>query len=342
MLTSEALHADENALRQIKEGMEPCDYLIAVGSGTIHDAVRYTAHEMHVPFVSVPTAASVDGFVSTVAAMTLGGFKVTTPAVAPVLVVADIDIIKNAPYALTAAGVGDMLGKYTSLCDWKISSLLTNEYYCPEIVRITGQAVKKVEASCKNLKSGDKEAYSDLIYGLLLSGLAMQMAGNSRPASGAEHHMSHFLELGILGAPPDALHGEKVGVATGIVLEEYKKYAKMRDIRGKLCEYTSISKEFAKRNFGDLCDSILKENKNDPLLAVSLPDFEEKWPEIRNWINRLPDAEYISGLLFGIGAKSSFSDLLLPEDFLHKTKELSPFVRNRLTFMRIKKLFRGS
>ena len=85
------------------------------------------------------------------------------------------------------------------------------------------KALKAVKGSLRAIESGEEEACEKLMYGLILSGLAMQMAGNSRPASGAEHHMSHFWEMEVINGPLDALHGEKVSVGTMLVLEEYKK-----------------------------------------------------------------------------------------------------------------------
>ena len=104
-----------------------------------------------------------------------------------------------------------MIGKYVSLTDWKLGSLLTGEFYCETIADMTRQATGKVLDSAEGILSGDGEAYENLMSGLLMSGLAMQMMGNSRPASGAEHHISHFIEMNPPAAENscDALHGER-------------------------------------------------------------------------------------------------------------------------------------
>ena len=172
--------------------------LIAFGSGTIHDLTRYTAFKLNIPFLSVPTAASVDGFASTVAAMTFKGFKVTIPAKAPLAIFADTAIISRAPRYLTAAGVGDLLAKFTALVDWKISHLLTGEYLCDKIVTITEEALQTLLNVIDDLALQKEEAFEPLMYGLILSGLGMQMIGNSRPASGAEHHLSHLWEMHVI------------------------------------------------------------------------------------------------------------------------------------------------
>jgi glycerol dehydrogenase-like iron-containing ADH family enzyme len=218
ILPTENLHANEHGVALLLERLpEEAEVLIAVGSGTVHDITRYCAYTRKIPFVSCPTAASVDGFCSSVAAMTWNGCKKTLTAVAPKIVLADTDIIKNAPIRLARSGFGDMVGKYIALCDWKIGHILTGEFYCERIADMMLAATKEVLSSVAGIVSGDAEGYEKLTYGLLLSGLAMQMMGNSRPASGAEHHISHLIEM---SPPPldvhsDALHGEKLFTCCG-------------------------------------------------------------------------------------------------------------------------------
>lgn len=155
VLPAEGLHADEKATEAVLSQAPDADYYIAVGSGTIHDITRYVAHKRGVDFVSVPTAASVDGFTSTVAAMTLGGMKVTLPARAPVIVVADLDIIADAPYRLTCAGFGDILGKYTALADWEIAHLVTGEHICRKVVELQAQNIREVVSLRGGLRDGN-------------------------------------------------------------------------------------------------------------------------------------------------------------------------------------------
>ena len=122
VLNSEGLHANEISTAEVLAKLEDdVQVLIAVGSGTIHDITRFCAHKRGIRFVSCPTAATVDGFCSTVAAMTWYGYKKTMAAVAPEIVVADVEIIANAPMELVRSGVGDIMAKYTALTDWRIA-----------------------------------------------------------------------------------------------------------------------------------------------------------------------------------------------------------------------------
>lgn len=339
VLNSQKLHANEHGVEALLSQMSSMDYLIAVGSGTIHDIVRYCAAQKGLPFVSVPTAASVDGFVSTVAAMTLGGLKVTVSGVAPTAVIADLDIIAKAPMRLMLSGVGDMIGKYISLADWKISSILTGEYYCNRVAELEYKALSKVLSSFELLKKQDMDAAGELTYGLILSGLAMQMIGNSRPASGAEHHLSHLWEMAVINEEPEALHGEKVGVGTLEALKKYHSYESLSDISSRINLYGGLTEEYAKENFGQRYKEILRENQKDCLLEVGKEQLFQKWGEIKEILLKLPKYEEIYAKLERLGAKRTMEDIGLAGSLLPKSIELSPYVRNRLTFMRLIKLF---
>ena len=173
VLDAEGLQADRHAIKIVENNMEEdIDLILAVGAGTIHDISRYIAHNYKVPFISVPTAASGDGFVTTVAAMTLDGVKKTVPSVAPICVYADTDIFSKAPKRLTAAGISDLMAKYICLADWKIANLVTGEYFCRETVKLEEKALKTVKSSIQDITEGEEDECEQLMYALILSGLA--------------------------------------------------------------------------------------------------------------------------------------------------------------------------
>lgn len=344
ILDPRGLHANEKATGEVLAQLRPdIEVLIAVGSGTIHDTTRYCATQRKIPFVACPTAASVDGFCSTVCAMTWGGFKKTLIGEAPVLVLADIDVIKEAPPALALSGVGDILGKYTALADWKIAHALTGEHLCPMIEQLTREAVVAVHGCCRELGGKDPQSFERLTYGLLLSGLAMQLMGNSRPASGAEHHISHLIEMEPepLGLRSPGLHGEKVGVGTAIVSGVYHGLAEVEDIRPLLKEYPPITGELIREVFGErLYDSIAGENREDCMAGVTPERVAECWGEIRKIIREVPTAEELRGLYREIGAKATLEDLEVPAEKLPELLAYSPLVRNRLTLMRLRRMLK--
>ncbi len=338
ILPSENLHANEKGVALLLERLpECCDYMIAIGSGTVHDITRYCAYERKIPFVSCPTAASVDGFCSSVAAMTWRGCKKTFTAVSPRLVIADIDVISKAPAYLTRSGVGDMIGKFISLFEWRLGKLLCGEYFCEKIYEMTLDATKAVLSCADGLKEESSDAYEKLIYGLLISGLAMQLLGNSRCASGAEHHISHLIEMQPepLGIKSDALHGEKVGVGTLIAAEEYHRIAES-DVLFK--DYPKIEDFYVEGAFGKrLSASIIEENKNDAAEKVSSELLEAKFPEIQALLEEIPTGEELLRTYKKLGLKERLSDIGVPNEKLDLILEYSPLVRNRLTLMRLRR-----
>ncbi|WP_245808890.1 sn-glycerol-1-phosphate dehydrogenase [Shouchella patagoniensis] len=217
--------ADEASLVDVLLKIEADTQLIvAVGSGTIHDIVRFVSGKTSKPFVSIPTAPSVDGFTSLGAPIVLRGEKKTYQLVAPIALFADTSVLKRAPSALIAAGFGDMVGKYTSLLDWRIGSIVKGEPYSPLVAKLTEEALFSCVHAVDKIGSKTEEGVSVLMEGLLLSGLAMALFGYSHSASGAEHHLSHYWEMKALEkGEKQLLHGAKVGLSTLLINRLYKE-----------------------------------------------------------------------------------------------------------------------
>ena len=344
VLDPTGLHANEISTAEVLAKLEgDVEVIVAVGSGTIHDIARFCAHERGIRFVSCPTGASVDGFCSTVAAMTWYGFKKTLPAVAPEIVLADTEIIKNAPMELVRSGVGDIMAKYTALADWKMAHVLTNELLCEKIYSIMQDAADTVMQSVPGIARSEESAYADVTYALIMSGIAMQMMGNSRPASGAEHHISHMIEMEPEAFPVKfpAMHGEKTGVGSLIAVREYKRLAKIEDITPYITDYAPIPEEHFRKFFGErLADSLIKENENDCLAKVSRENLSASWGELRHIIDELPTEEYLYGLLEMLDAKRDLASIGVEESELPVLLKNSPLVRNRLTLMRTRRMMK--
>ena len=156
----------------------------------------------------------------------LDGFKTTLPAVYPAAIVADVDILKDAPMPMLTAGFGDIIGKFTSLADWRLSHQLNGEYYCPEVAGVIEAAVETCAANAQALAQREPQAIQAVTEALILSGLAMGMVGVSRPASGAEHQMAHYWEMDALRRGEEhPLHGNAVGVGTVLAASLYEMAA---------------------------------------------------------------------------------------------------------------------
>lgn len=222
--TEAPLVPDERVLGSALAAMEPGDDLIvAVGSGSLNDTARLLSARTGIPYVIVATAPSMDGYASTVSPLILGGQKITKEAVYPAAILADTAVMKEAPMPMLTAGFGDIVGKYTALADWRLSRALQGEYYCEQSVALMERAVERCAENASGLRSRDAQAVQYVTEALVLAGVAMGLVGNSRPASGAEHHFSHYWEVDALcKGESHPLHGNSVGVAAVISASLYE------------------------------------------------------------------------------------------------------------------------
>lgn len=215
---------DENAVARVEQALGSADKMIGIGSGVIQDLCKFVSHERGIPYYVVATAPSMDGYASTGAAMIMGGMKITYPCHVPAAVLADPSVLKNAPMEMIKAGYGDILGKYSALNDWRLSQAVNGEYFCQEIYDMTFEMVHKTLALADKLLERDEESVKTLMEALIVVGIAMSYAGSSRPASGSEHHLSHFFEItGIVRGEKYFPHGIDVAYSTIITAELREK-----------------------------------------------------------------------------------------------------------------------
>jgi len=197
---------------------------VAVGSGTINDVVKMAAEEAGLPYVCCATAPSMNGYPSSISAIFRGGVKRTLPAHPPVAILADTAVLRAAPPKLVASGFADLLSKPLCNSDWWLAHRMFGEPYCTVPVSIMADAVERLACNGEAVRHGDAGAIDLLSAGLILSGFAMAAAGHSRPASGAEHLVSHYWDMiGHRDGTPLDLHGRQVGVGCLLVLEVWHR-----------------------------------------------------------------------------------------------------------------------
>ncbi len=214
---SSALIPDEAALAEIEARLGGIDHIVGIGSGVINDLCKQVAHTHCLRYTVVATAPSMDGYASAGAALTLGGMKVTLSATPPEAIIGDTEVLAAAPMDMIRAGYGDIIGKYSCLNDWKLAAFVRGEYICPAVWQWVRDTADRVRALAADIANRDPDAIEALMRALVDVGLAMAYVGNSRPASGSEHHIAHYLEItGILHGRPALAHG--VDVACGAVM----------------------------------------------------------------------------------------------------------------------------
>lgn len=296
-------HIDLAAVEKVAAYLKEQDAIaIAVGAGSINDICKVASFRLGRRYLCVATAASVDGYASTGAPMTLDGFKKTVPCSAPLGIVADLAVLQRAPYELTAAGYADLVAKVPAGADWLIADILGAG--SEPILDVPWAMVQGPLEGWINhpyeLKNGEGSALSDLFEGLTLSGFAMQAAGSSRPASGCEHMFSHLWEMSGVkrqdGTEPS--HGFKVAIgslasiaameslfsedfASSDIAEAVKRYPSWSEREGM------IRKLFGDGIFGDkiVAESKAKYLEDDALLA-RLEKIAASWEDMKAKVER--------------------------------------------------------
>ena len=229
---------DEKTLGRIVQEQDlDTSLMVAVGSGVINDSVKFVTSRSGLPYIIVATAPSMDGYVADGAPIFSQGYKYSPVAHLTYGLVGDTDILKTAPQDLIQAGYGDVVGKITAIADWDLAVKANNDYRCDTCVTLVNRALDKCFAKAEGLKDRDPESLGALLEALTLTGVAMALVNISRPASGAEHMLSHFWEMDYIarGLNPNH-HGIQVGVATPIIARFFEELADiLPEGTGALC-----------------------------------------------------------------------------------------------------------
>lgn len=203
---------------------QPCDLLVAVGSGVINDLCKWIAADSGTPYVVIATAASMNGYASENIAPAIQGVKRVISGTVPKVILAVPSIIESAPDKLTGAGLGDVVAKPVSMTDWRINHLLFEEYYCPVCAGLIADLEPMYMEHPEGIRTRDPATIKALFDALVFSGVSMTMAATSFPASGGEHLISHVLDMTAMrdGHPHD-YHGRQVGLGSVFALALYER-----------------------------------------------------------------------------------------------------------------------
>lgn len=230
------------------------DHILAVGSGTVNDSCRIASYRLGIPYSIVGTAPSMDGYASAGSPYLHDGTKSTIQCTTPKFIIADLDVMKNAPYDMMLAGIGDMFGKYTGILDWELARDYSGEYFCDKIAGDVIDATNKCLENGYKLAERDPECVKNVMEGFLVTGLGMAFTGNSRPASGSEHIIAHAWELfDIKNGNNPHLHGLEVCEATRLVAIMYKMLLEetddlhLKELISKYIPYFDAVEEYCRK-----------------------------------------------------------------------------------------------
>ncbi len=336
----ENLGFDESTLGEIVINLPAdCDLMIGVGTGSITDMTRYSSFKLRLPCFTVATGAPMDGFAASIGILNVKGLKATLPAHSTQVIIGDTDILKGAPPRMTVAGFGDLIGKISCLNDWELARIINAEHYCAPIVALVRSCLDKVLSQTEKLENREPEALGLVMEGLVCSGAAISLYGNSRPASGAEHHLSHYWEtIGEQRGTPFAMHGEQVAVGTGLVLslaeallEEEVDFGAAREAARRY-DPAAWAREM-ERAYGPAAPEVLRmeaeadKNGTEGRLR-RIDSMEKNWAAVRAQLKTLPSATWLRELLRRLGCPALPGDIgidrTLLKDSLMVCKEIRP------------------
>ncbi|MBR2323068.1 MAG: iron-containing alcohol dehydrogenase [Clostridia bacterium] len=297
---------DEIAILAVEKHLISVDFILGIGSGVIQDLCKYVSHTSKIPYGVVATAPSMDGYCSDGSAMITGGMKVTYKAGLPRFIVAEPEVLSNAPFEMIQAGYGDIIGKYSALSDWLLARVVDGEYFCKTIYDKTFSAIENVISCADGLVKRDKESVKTLMDALIEVGIMMSFAGSSRPASGSEHHMAHYYEItGILDDKPYYPHGIDVGYSTVItckiredILSRKWSFRRSDDVFLRKNDLNRIYKSVAPS-----CEELQIKTQNYIKDRISI--YIEKEDEIKKVLSLAPSGKDVERLLEKVGLKMS-------------------------------------
>ena len=323
-----------------------CDMIIAVGSGVINDICKLLSVRMKTPYIIVATAPSMDGYASATSSMELYGRKISISDKCPDVIIGDIDILKNAPVNMLRAGLGDVLAKYISIGEWRISHEITGEYYCERVASLIREALKRCVDSADGLLKRDEEAVKSVFEGLVLSGIAMTFAGLSRPASGCEHSFSHIWDMrGLEFGTKTELHGLQCAVGTSICTGIYDKLRMLTPDKAKaiknandfnFSEYSERMRKFIGAGAETMIALEKTDGKYDKKKHLQrLETIISKWDIIKQIIDEeIPTQSKIDEILNKIGIPTTAEGLGMEGD-LFSVFEFTKDIRDKYILSRL-------
>ena len=294
---------NEKSIKIIEEKItKKTDLIIGIGSGVINDLCKYVSFFHNLPYFIVATAPSMDGYASIGAAMILNGMKVTVNTRPPKAIIADSNVLKNAPIDMLKAGYGDIIGKFSCLNDWKLSALVNDEYFCEQIYNCTLKCAKDIKDKAKRILAKEKSAVSQLMEALVMVGILMSFSGSSRPASGSEHHLSHFFEImGILDNKEYFTHGIDVIYSSYYTQKVREKLLEL-DVPKYKKAITLVDYESEIKNiYSSIADEVIALQKKSERYSNSKFDiYCKKWKEIKEVLKTAPTSEEIKSYIQSI------------------------------------------
>ncbi len=308
--------------------------IIGVGSGVINDLCKYVSFEKKLPYYIVATAPSMDGYASKGAAMLIGGMKITYNTHVPKCIIGDVDVLREAPLEMIKSGYGDIIGKFSCLNDWRLSNVVNGEEVCEYIYNLTYETTLGMSKMGRAVVSRTEESIEYLMKALVTVGIAMAYMGNSRPASGSEHHLSHFFEVvGLLNNEPYFCHGTDVAYSMYVTQQLRKQLLEIESPKALSFDRAEWESEI-RRIYTTSADGIIElQERLGWIYEDKMTVYTEKWEEIKAVLAEVPSCEEIEKMLDDAGLPlSDFYKMYSPEK-LHDAIKYAKDLKDRYTVL---------
>ena len=328
---------DEVSIGRIDSAVtDQTELLIGIGSGVINDLCKYVSFTHGLPYYIVATAPSMDGYASVGAAMITQHMKTTFTTHVPTAIIGDVDILRNAPMRMIQSGFGDIIGKYSALNDWKLAAQLTGEALCPYVYELTYETMRKTERLAAGILQRDPETVQTLMEALVIIGIAMSYTGNSRPASGSEHHLSHYFEItGIVFGREYFLHGIDVAYSTVCTAAMRQRLLETDALPARLPVHDREHWLRAiRRNYGRAAEGVIALQDRCGYYADRYAAlYRSQWADIRAILAEMPSAAYIRQLLHTAGLDYAEFEAQYGKPLIQDAMLYAKDLKDRYTFL---------
>jgi glycerol-1-phosphate dehydrogenase [NAD(P)+] len=318
---------------------------MVMGSGTMNDLGKWAATVLDIPYVVIATAPSMNGYTSSISALSEGAFKSTQDVRPAAAVIADVDIMKDAPIEMIRAGMGDLLSKNVCNADWRLSHRLKDTYFCELPHRLTRGQERYYFEHARELGRRDSEAVRMLTEAVMNSGFSMAIVGLASPSSGSEHLMSHYWEMqNEMAGRALSLHGAQVGVGTLIAAEIYERVLRMGpggiDLERARRSYRSLEelKPVVSKHYGPLADRTFEHTarkvvpwpETERQLITLKEDWDDIWRDVGRFLRTRAELEHV---MREAGCPTRASDLNISRDDTYNAIRYARLLRNRYTIL---------
>ena len=320
-------------------------FLMVMGSGTMNDLTKWAATALDIPYVVIATAPSMNGYTSSISALSVAGFKTTQNIRPAAAVFADVNILKDAPIEMIRAGLGDLLSKNVCNADWRLSHLLRGTYFCGVPQQMTRRQEDYYLSHAAELGARDPAAVQMLTEAIMNSGFSMAIVGESSPSSGSEHLIAHYWEMmDDLAGQPTELHGARVGVGTLIAADLYERALKMTPADVDLArakqnhksadELRALVDRFygavAGKTFEETVKKAVPWDEKEKQLATLRDNWAGVWADVKQYLR--PRAE-IERYMTAAGCPVRARDLKVSRLDTYNAISYARLMRNRYTIL---------